>query len=137
MEENLKILVIALSIAVLLIAVFSIPFFLQLWRAAKSMSLTLQMLNQNLPGILKNVEEITANANRTTTIVTREIEELSLTIRKLHGTLGLLVGVEEIVRRNLNLAFVHKARTTMAVAKGIRVFLDHLLSKRRVTTDCR
>ncbi len=126
-----------MSVAVLLIAVFSIPFFLQLWRTAKSMSLTLQLLNQNLPGILKNVEEITANANRTTTIVTREVEELSLTIRKLQGTLGLLVGVEEIVRRNLHLAFGHKVRTSMAVAKGARVFLDHLLSKRRSEADCR
>ncbi len=135
--ENLGILVIALSVAFLLIAVFSIPFFLQLWRTAKSMSLTIQLLNENLPGILKNVEEMTANANRATTIVTREVEELSLTIRKLQGTLGLLVGVEEIVRRNLNLAVVHKVRTSMAVAKGIRVFLDYLLSKRSPATDCK
>ena len=135
--ENLGILLIALSVAILLITVFSIPFLLQLWQTAKSMSLTLQLLNQSLPGILKNFEEITANANRTTTIVTREVEELSLTIRKLQGTLGLLVGVEEIVRRNLNLAFVHKARTSIAVAKGVRVFLDHLLRKRLPETDCR
>ena len=133
--ENLGMLLVVLSVAVLLIVVFSIPFFLQLWRTAKSMSLTLQLLNQSLPGILKNVEEITANANRATTIVGREVEELSLTIRKLQGTLGLLVGVEEIVRRNLNLAFVQKVRTSMAVAKGIRVFLDQLLSKRPPATD--
>jgi len=121
---------IALSVAVVLIAVFSIPFFLQLWRTAKSMTLTLQLLNQNLPGILKNLEEITTNANRTTAIVTREVEELSRTIRKLQGTLGLLVGIEEIVRRNIHLTFAHKVRTSMAVAKGARVFLDHLLSRR-------
>jgi hypothetical protein len=101
------------------------------------MSLTLQLLNQNLPGILRNVEEITANANRTTMIVARDVEELSLTIRKLQGTLGLLVGIEEIVRRNLNLAIVHKVKTSMAVAKGIRVFLDHLLRKYRPATDCK
>jgi uncharacterized protein YoxC len=135
--ENLGILLIALSVAVVLIAVFSIPLFLQLWRTAKSMSLTLQLLNQNLPGILKNVEEITANANRATMVVTREVEELSLTIRKLQGILGLLVGIEEIVRRNLNLAVVHKVRTSMAVAKGVRVFLDHLLSKRLPAAGCK
>ena len=135
--ENLGIILIALSVAFLLIAVFSIPLFLQLWRTAKSMALTLQLLNQNLPGIMKNLEEITTNANRTTTIVTREVEELSLTIRKMQGTLGLLVGIEEIVRRNLHLAFAHKVRTSMAVAKGIRVFLDHLLSKRHPEVDCR
>ena len=133
--ENLGILLIAF--AVLLVAAFIIPVLLQLQRTAKSMSLTLQLLNQNLPGILKNVEEMTANANRTTTIVAREVEELSLTIQKLQGTLGLIVGVEEIVRRNLHLAFGHKVRTSMAVVKGARVFLDHLLSKRRSETDCR
>ena len=135
--ENLGILLIALSVAFLLIAVIAIPFFLQLWRTAKSMAQTLQVLNQTLPGILKNVEEITRNANRTTTIVTREVEELSLTIRKLPGTLGLLVGVEEIVRRNLHLTFAHKVRTSTAVAKGVRVFLYRLLSKRRPESDCR
>ncbi|MBP1690817.1 MAG: putative rane protein [Bacteroidetes bacterium] len=133
--ENLGILLIA--VAVLLVAAFIIPVLLQLQRTAKSLSLTLQLLNQNLPGILKNVEEMTANANRTTTIVAREVEELSLTIRKLQGTLGLIVGVEEIVRRNLHLAFAHKVRTSLAVAKGARVFLDYLLRKRRPETDCR
>ena len=133
--ENLGILLIA--VAVLLVAAFIIPVLLQLQRTAKSLSLTLQLLNQNLPGILKNVEEMTANANRTTTIVAREVEELSLTIRKLQGTFGLIVGVEEIVRRNLHLAFAHKVRTSLAVAKGARVFLDYLLRKRRPETDCR
>lgn len=133
----MEIFLIALSVAVLLIAVFSIPFFLQLWRTAKSMAQTLQLLNQNLPGILKNVEEITTNANRATTIVTQDVEKLSLAIRKLQGTLGLLVGIEEIVRRSLNLTFAHKVRTSIAVAKGARVFLDHLVSKRRPETDCR
>ncbi len=135
--ENLGIFLIGLSVAVLLVVGFSIPFFLQLWRTAKSMSLTLRLLNSSLPGILKNLEEITANVNRTTTIVTREVEELSLTIRKVQGTLSLLVGVEEIVRRNLHLAFAHKVRTSIAVVKGARVFLDHLLSKRRREADCR
>jgi uncharacterized protein YoxC len=126
----MEIFLVALSVAVLLIAVCAIPLFLQLWRTAKSMTLTLQLLNQNLPGILKNLEEMTTNANRATTIVTREVEELSLTIRKLQGMLGFLVGIEEIVRRNIHLTFAHKVRTSIAVAKGARVFLDHLLSRR-------
>jgi uncharacterized protein YoxC len=133
--ENLGIFLIALSAFFLLIAVFSIPLLLQLWRAAKNMALTLQLLNQNLPGILKNFEEITTNANRTTTIVTREVEGLSLTLRKVHGTLGLLFGIEEIVRRNLHLAFARRVRTSVAVAKGVRVFLEYLLSRRSATAD--
>jgi len=50
--------------------------------------------------------------------VTREVEELSRTIRKLQGKLGLLVGIEEIVRRNIHLTFAHKVRTSMAGREG-------------------
>jgi uncharacterized protein YoxC len=135
--ENLGIFLIALSVAFLLIAVFSIPVLLQIRKTAKSMSLTLQLLNEKLPGILNNLEKITTNANRTTTIVTREVEELSLTIRKLQGALSLLVGIEEIVRRNLHLALTRRVRTSVAVAKGVRVFLDYLMSKRPASTDCK
>ncbi len=133
--ENLAIVLI--TVAVLLVAAFIIPVLLQLQRTAKSMSKTLQLLNASLPGILKNLEEITANANRATKIVTREVEELSLTLRKVQGTLSLLLGVEEVVRRNLHLAFSKRVRTSIAVVKGVRVFLDYLLSRRRPETDCR
>ena len=135
--DNLGTFLIVLSFAFLLVAVLSIPFFLQLWRTAKSLTLTLQMLNQNLPVILKNLEEMTTNANRTTAIVSREVEDLSLTVRRLQGTLGLLVSIEELVRRNLHLAFSHKVRTSIAVAKGVGVFLDHLLHKPPTRSDIR
>ena len=123
-------ILIILSIAFLLLAGFSIPFFLQLWRAAKGMALTLKTLNQTLPVIMKNVEEITTNVNLTTTTVHRQVEDLSLTLQKIQGTLNLLVGVEEILRRNVHLTFAKNLRTSAAIAKGIRVFLDHLVSKR-------
>jgi hypothetical protein len=123
-------ILIILSVVFLLLAGFSIPFFLQLWRAAKGMVLTLQTLNQNLPGIMKNMEEITTNVNLATTIVRRQVEDLSLTLHKIQGTLNLVVGVEEILRRSIHLSFARKVRTYVAVAKGIRVFLDYLVSKR-------
>lgn len=123
-------ILIILSVALLLLAGLSIPLFLQLWRVAKNLSLTLQTLNQNLPVIMKNVEEITTNVNRTTATVHRQVEDLSLTLKKIQGTLNLCIGVEEILRRSLHLSFTKNLRTSMAVVKGIRVFLDHLISKR-------
>jgi hypothetical protein len=120
---------IILSIVFLILIGCSIPFFLQLWRVAKGMALTLQTLNQNLPKIMKNVEEISTNINRTTTAVHRQIEDLSLIIQKIQEKLNLIMGVEEILRRNVNLSFTRKVKTAMAIAKGIRVFLDHLMSK--------
>jgi uncharacterized protein YoxC len=128
--EKVDIIPIILCIAFLLVAGFSIPFFLQIWRTAKNMAMTLQVLNQNLPAILKNLEEITTNINRTTTTVHRQVEDFSLMISRIQGTLGLVAGVEEILRRNVRLSFVQKMRTSVAVVKGIRVFLAHLSSKR-------
>ena len=122
-------ILIILGVAFLLSAGFAIPFFLQLWRVTKGLDLTLRTVNQNLPVIMKNVEEITTNVNRTTTTVHRQVEDLSLTLQKIQGTINLLVGVEEILRRSVHLSLVRKARTSAAVAKGIRVFLAHLLSK--------
>jgi uncharacterized protein YoxC len=122
-------ILIILGVAFLLLAGFSIPFFLQLWRVVKGMALTLQTLNQNLPAIMKNVEEITTNVNQTTTTVHRQVEDLSLTLKKIQGTINLIVGVEEILRRSVHLSFVRKVRTSAAVAKGIQAFLAHLMSK--------
>lgn len=122
-------ILIILSVVFLLLIGFSIPFFLQLWQVVKGMALTLRTLNQNLPGIMKNLEEITTNVNRTTATVNRQVEEISLTLQKIQGTINLIIGVEEILRRSAHLSFAKKMRTSMAVAKGIRVFVEHLMSK--------
>jgi uncharacterized protein YoxC len=134
--EKLEIILAILGVAFLLFAGLSIPFLLQIRTTAKDMATTLQVLNQNLPAIMKNLEEITTNINRTTTTVHRQVEDFSVIVGKIQGTLGLLAGVEEILRRNVRMTMVQKTRTALAVVKGIRVFLDHLLSKRPVNRTC-
>lgn len=128
--EKLEIILIILSIAFLLFAGLCIPFLLQILRTAKSMDLTLRIFNQNLPMIMKNLEEITTSVNLTATVVHRQVDDLSLTVRKIQGTLSLVVGVEEILRRSLYLPFAQKVRTFVAVAKGVRIFFDYLLRER-------
>ncbi|MBU2054479.1 MAG: DUF948 domain-containing protein [Proteobacteria bacterium] len=123
-------ILIILSVAFLLFAGFSIPFLLQIWRTAKGMAETLDLLNRGLPAIMKNMEEITTNINRATTAVNREIEVLSHSVRKVQGTVNLLIGLEEIVRRSVRLPFTGTIRTALAVARGVRTFLDHLLRER-------
>jgi uncharacterized protein YoxC len=123
-------ILILLGVAFLVLIGFSIPFFLQLWRVAKGLDLTLQTLNQNLPGIMKNLEEITAKVNLTTTTVHRRVEDLSLTLQKIQGTLNLLVAAEEILRSGIHHSFVRKVRTSAAIAKGLQVFLSHIVGRR-------
>lgn len=123
-------ILIILSVAFLLFAGFSIPFLLQIWRTAKGMAETLELLNRSLPAIMKNMEEITTNINRATTAVNREIETLSLSVKKVQGTVNLLVGLEEIVRKGVRLPFAGTIRTALAVTRGVRTFLDCLLRER-------
>jgi uncharacterized protein YoxC len=130
MMENgtiLNVILIILCAAFLLFAGFAIPFLLQIWQTAKGMSQTLQVLNESLPSIMKNLEEITTKINRSATTVNRQVEDLAHVAEKIRGTLNLLVGVEEIVRKGFHLPYASTLRTSFAVSKGIRVFMQMLL----------
>mgnify|MGYP003589938395 CR=1 FL=1 len=118
------------GIAILLLVFFMIPLLLQLWRAAKGVNTTIQTINHSLPGILKNLEEMTTHVNRTTTTIHRQVEDLSQAFQKIQGTINLMVGVEEIFRRGIHTSFARKLRTYSAIVKGTRVFLSQLMSRR-------
>lgn len=126
MTDNILIL---LSVAFLLFAGFSIPFLLQILRTARGMAETLQLLNQGLPLIMKNLEEITTNVNRTTTTVNRQVADLTLTLRRIQAIVGVFFGLEEVLRRRVSFPFARTFRTSVAVAKGVRVFIDCLAGR--------
>lgn len=127
----LEISVVILSVVFLLIVVLSVPFLLQIWRTAKGMAVTLHMLNESLPGILKNLEDITANINRATQTVNTRIEGLSHMVERVQNTVGVVLELEEIVRAQLSHPLVKTLINVAAVVKGIRVFLDVYRAPRR------
>jgi uncharacterized protein YoxC len=129
--DKLEIILIVLSAVFLLFTGFCIPFLIQIWRTAKGLSETLQVLNQSLPLIMQNLAEITTEINRTTTIVHHQVEDFSLTMRKVQGFLSLLVGVEEVVRRRVQIPFGGTLRTASALMRGGRVFFRMLFDDRR------
>lgn len=120
-----------LGLVVLVLVGFAIPCVLQIRQAAKAMALTLGILNEKLPAIMKNLEEATTEVSRTTAAVNNQMEDLSLIITKVKGALFVLVALEEIIRGKVNLPFVPMVRTASAVSKGVRVFLSHLMSERK------
>jgi uncharacterized protein YoxC len=120
---NLEIILILLSVVFLLFALLSIPFLIQIWRTAKGMGETLEILNRDLPAIMQNLEQITTNINRTTTTVHREVAELSLTLRRVQGVVGVLLGVGEVLRHRISFPLARKAMTALAVVKGVRTFI--------------
>jgi uncharacterized protein YoxC len=123
---NMEIILIILSVIFLLFALFSIPFLIQIWRTAKGMAETLEILNRDLPVIMQNLEEITTNINRTTTTVHREVAELSLTLRRVQGIVGVFLGVGEVLRRRMSFPFARTVMTSLAVVKGVRTFVGVL-----------
>jgi uncharacterized protein YoxC len=125
---TLEITLIILSIAFLLLVGFFIPLLLQLWRTARGMAETLRLLNQRLPLVMKNLEEITTNINQTTTTVNRQVAEISLTLRKIQGIVGVFLGLEDVIRRRMGFPFSRTLRTCLSVARGVRVFVDSLAS---------
>jgi uncharacterized protein YoxC len=121
---KMEIILIILSVVFLMLfAGFLIPVLIQIRRTAKDMAETLQHLNQGLPVIMKNLEEITTNINRTSTTVHRQVAELSLTLRRIQGTVGVFLGLEEVLRRRVS---SRTFRTYLAVVKGVRAFVGGL-----------
>lgn len=118
------------GVVFLLLVGFAIPCILEIRRTAKDTALTLRILNENLPVIMKNLDEITTRVNRATFTVQGQIDDISLIVRKMKGLMILVVGLEEIIRRGAHLPFVPILRTCFAVSKGIQVFLRYLLSER-------
>jgi len=126
----LEISVVVLSVVFLLIVALSIPFLIQIWRTAKSITITLHMLNQSLPGILKNLEEISTNINKATYTVNNQIEGLTHVVGRIQGTVEIFLDLEQELRAGLISPFFRTLKTVSAVLKGTRVFLDVFRSSR-------
>ncbi|MDZ4165069.1 MAG: DUF948 domain-containing protein [Smithellaceae bacterium] len=134
MNTNLEITVVILGVALLLIVVFAVPFLLQLWRSAKNAAVTLEILNQRLPSILANLEEITLNVRKTTAAVNGRVEEVSAAIQKVQGFVSLVGGVNPLFLLRPR-GFIGKLRTIMALFKGINAFLYVLRTGEKAPGD--
>lgn len=126
----LEISVVVLSVVFLLIVALSIPFLIQIWHTAKSITITLHTLNQSLPGILKNLEEITTNINRATYTVNNQIEGLTHVVGRIQSTVEIFLDLEQELRAGFISPLFRTMRTVSAVLKGTRVFLDVFRSSR-------
>jgi uncharacterized protein YoxC len=127
----LEISVAILGIVFLLIAAFSIPFILQIWRTTKGITETLNMLNQSLPGILKNLEEITMNISKATHTVNEQIDGLSAVAKRIQAVMGIVTDVENLLRAGLGLPVFKTLRNAIAVVTGVKVFLKVLRSSHK------
>ena len=129
---NLEIGLILLGVALLLLVAFCIPILLKLWRAASDVTVTLQALNDRLPAILKNMEEISANINASTTAINNEVQNYSAMAERFHVVMKEVVGgMEMITPLILRSSLFQKITALIPVMKGVRVFLDVLTGKQK------
>ena len=85
LETALLILVIILIVLVIIF----IPIVLQILRISKDISVTLQTLNQSLPLILKNMEEITTNVSSSSSLINNKIQNFASASNKFSGSFFL------------------------------------------------
>lgn len=125
----LEIVVTIMAVAILLFALFAIPSLLQIRRTAEAVAVTLKTLNEHLPGILRNLERITADINQAAITVNRQVEDLSDSFRKLQRMVTFLADMGQIVQAGVRIPFLNTLTSLAAVVRGVRVFLSVLSEK--------
>ena len=129
----LEIALVILIIILILLVIFCIPILLQIWRTSKDLAMTLQTLNQSLPAIMKNMEEITTNINNSTAAVNRRIQNFSNTADRAQLIISDIIdNIQYFAPIAMKLPIFQTIKKVAAVIKGIRVFIDVLLNKERV-----
>ena len=124
---------IVIGVALLLLVVLSIPILLKLWRAANDVTVTLQALNERLPSILKNMEEISANINQSTTAINQSVQDYAVTVRRLHEVMGTVAnGLEIFSPLALRMPLFRTVASVISLVKGISVFLNVLTGRQKV-----
>jgi uncharacterized protein YoxC len=129
---NMEIGLLILGIALLLLVLFSVPILWKIWHAVNDVTITLDALNQHLPGILKNLEDITSNINNSTETLNCEIEKYSVTAARFHKAMDNVVNVIEFISPFAAKSPIFRKMTqVIALAKGVRVFFNVLRDKER------
>jgi len=129
LEIALKILV---SVLILLV-IFCIPILLQMWRISKDITMILKTLNQSFPAILKNLEEITTNVNSSTAVINRKIQNFNNASNWSHVLVDDIINnIKYLAPIALELPIFRIIGNVVAIAKGVRVFMDVLFNKEKV-----
>jgi uncharacterized protein YoxC len=129
----LEIGLIILGIVLILLVISYIFILLKILRTSKEITITLQTLNQSLPVILKNLEEITTNINNSSAAVNRRIQNFSNTADRSQLIMNDIIdNIQCFAPIAMKLPIFQTMRNVAAVIKGLRVFIDVLLNKENV-----
>jgi uncharacterized protein YoxC len=119
-----EISVLIASLAFLLLVIFAIPTIIQIRRTAKNAEISIQSLNQNLPGILTNVDEITTNVTQATQSIGQNIDGLKEVVNKFHLVADDVVQFEQTIREEIEPPILGTLGTLSGILKGVRTFIE-------------
>ena len=129
----LEIGLVILGIILILLVISYIFILLKILRTSEDITIILQTLNQSLPTILKNLEEITTNINNSTAAVNRRIQNFSNTADRSQLIISDIIdNIQCFAPIAMKLPIFQTIRNVAAVIKGIRVFIDVLLNREKV-----
>ncbi|MHB8090386.1 MAG: DUF948 domain-containing protein [Syntrophales bacterium] len=123
---NMEMILLIVSLAFFVIAGYAVWTLIQIRKTSLSVAETLDSVNQSLPVIMKNLEEITTRMNKVTNTVERRVDDFSSTFEKINGAMNFYLGKEQLFRQQVGIPVANVFRTYGAVVKGISVFLDYL-----------
>lgn len=119
--------------ALFLLVLFGIPILLKLWRAASDVTVTLQALNERLPVILKNMEDISANINQSTTAINTQVQKYADTAQRFQLVANeVAMTVERISPLALQSSLFRRITALIPVVKGVKAFLKVLSDKETI-----
>lgn len=119
----LEISFVILSIAFLLLAGSLAAVFFQLWKMLQRLLPTIEQLNRSLPGILKNVEDVTAHIKDTSSHVHFQVENLSNLLNQVHALLAVIPVLEDRLKTGLLTPVLGGGRNLAAFWKGVSTFV--------------
>jgi len=126
---NSEIMLYVLIGFLLLMVLLILPLLYQLWRTAEQLTITLRSLNQRLPSILQNLEEITISVSEASRNANARITELSLAFQRVHAFLNTIHGVQQVMQSQIRFPVVRMCQNAVPLFKGVKTFLSVLKSK--------
>jgi hypothetical protein len=123
---KMEIILLVVSVAFIVIAGYAVSLLIQIRKTAKCAEETLGDINQRLPVIMKNLEEISANVNLVMNTAGKQVDNLAQTADKINSAMNFYLEKELIFREQISIPVANTFRTYGALIKGVRVFLDSL-----------
>lgn len=131
---NLDILLYLILGLLLFIFVLIVPFLYQLWQTAKELTIAFRSLNEKLPSILENVDQITASMNEASQNVNDRISELSVAFRRIHALFNNVQSIQQVVRSQIRFPALRLVHNALPLFKGAQAFCRTLHADSKKST---